>query len=699
MSPPSAPEEDLFFAALEQPDAAAREAFLTEACGGDSALRAAVETMLADHERAGTLFQEVSAGLPAAESIVADHEAAIGKSISSYTLTRLLGEGGSGIVYEAAQSEPVRRKVALKILKLGMDTRQIIARFEAERQALAMMEHPHIARVIDAGATKSGRPYFVMELVEGSRITEFCRETHAPLEQRLRLMLEVCAAVHHAHQKGIIHRDLKPSNILITGTDGDPSPKVIDFGIAKALADDGIGGAGHTQQSQLVGTPAYMSPEQLLGRGDIDTRSDVYSLGIVLYELATGRPPFEHDELLQTGIESMQRLIVHTDPRSPSAAGLLEVPKSSGRELDWIILKALEKDRDRRYSSVRELADDLERFLRDEPVLAHPPSRWYRLRKLVHRNRLASAAIAAAIILLVAGFATSTWLFVRAKSAEAQQSQLRLEAEEREHVARAAIFLMQAKPADANAEIERMGSPLTQPSLEATNVYRDLSVWSAMNGDWGTAARRLLALSKVSRFDESDLSDNATRSLLPIAPTLIESGNLRDYRAFREWLLEKLGATHNPVAAEHVLKICLQRHVSHELLARLRPLAGVAEESLTDPAADDVTERRLEAWRCAVLALWHLRNGHAEDAEHWCDRSLSLNDEEISRLAYAHAVRAMARRQLGHPEEADDDLRLARSQVEDAFTPRLGFDRNGLWQDWLSVRQLLEEANGDQNHK
>lgn len=688
MTSPSQSEEEIFFAALEHPAGRSREAFLSGACGDRAELREAVETMLADHDRAGTLFQEVSAGWSATEGIGADPEADVGRSISRYRLARLLGEGGSGIVYEAGQSEPVRRKVALKILKLGMDTRQVIARFEAERQALAMMEHPNISRVIDAGATPSGRPYFVMELVEGSRITEFCRETHATLAQRLRLMLDVCAAVQHAHQKGIIHRDLKPSNILISHAGGDPVPKVIDFGIAKAVAEDGSAEATRTLHSQLIGTPAYMSPEQIQGLGDIDTRSDVYSLGVVLYELATGRPPFEHDELLRCGVESMQQLIVHTEPRSPSAIGMVETPADTSRDLDWIILKALEKDRERRYSTVRELADDLERFLNQQPVFAHPPSRIYRLRKLIHRNRLASAAITASILTLIAGFATSTGLFLRAKSAEHQQSRLRIEAEEREHVARAAIFLMQGKPEEANAEIERMASPLTQPSLEATNVYRDLSVWSAMQEDWSTAAKRLLALSRVSRFDDSDLSDNSTRILLPIAPILIESGDLPAYRQFREWLLQQLGGTNNPVAAEHVLKTCLQRDPSPQLLDELRPLAEVAEQNLADPAGID----RLEAWRCAALALWHFRSGRAKEAGQWCERSLSLKDDELARTAYARVIRGMVRNQLGRHTDADEDLRWVRMRLHEAFAPRLEFNRQGQWQDWLSVRQLLEEA-------
>jgi eukaryotic-like serine/threonine-protein kinase len=378
-----------------------------------------------------------------------------GQSIGAYKLVEQIGEGGYGVVYRAQQESPIHREVALKVIKLGMDTKQVIARFEAERQALAMMDHPNIAKVLEAGATETGRPYFVMELVEGVRITDYCDAHNLSTRERLRLFAQVCRAVQHAHQKGIIHRDLKPSNILVTEHDGIPVPKVIDFGIAKAtqapLSERGVS----TAFEQFLGTPAYMSPEQAGLQGtDVDTRSDIYSLGVLLYELLTAHTPFERKELLECGLDEMRRVIREREPPTPSARlttlkgpALAEVAKHQGAgapqllqsvrgDLDWIVMRCLEKERAGRYESASGLARDLERHLNHEPVAAAPPGALYRVGKFGRRHRAALVVAASLLLLLLAGVFASTWEAVRATKAERQQRLLRTKAEAAERASR-----------------------------------------------------------------------------------------------------------------------------------------------------------------------------------------------------------------------------------------------------------------------
>ena len=349
-----------------------------------------------------------------------------GTVIDRFKLLEKLGEGGFGTVWAAEQREPVKRRVALKIIKLGMDTRQVVARFEAERQALALMDHANIAKVFDAGATETGRPYFVMELVRGIPITEYCDQERLTTQARLDLFMKVCHAIQHAHHKGIIHRDIKPSNILVTLHDGVPVPKVIDFGIAKAIQQDLTEKTIYTQLAQFIGTPAYMSPEQAEMSGlDIDTRSDVYSLGVLLYELLTGVTPFDAKELLRSGLDEMRKIIREKEPLTPSTrlTKALEIAKKSGatdsapsgtsgrlhfaidRDLDWIVMKCLEKDRTRRYETANSLAGDIHRYLRDEPVEACPPSAIYRFRKFARRQKtgLVIATVLSLALLVVLG--------------------------------------------------------------------------------------------------------------------------------------------------------------------------------------------------------------------------------------------------------------------------------------------------------
>jgi tetratricopeptide (TPR) repeat protein len=436
-------EREHFGNVLDLPSPTARAAYLERVGAEDPALRQRLAALLREHEQAGG-FLEGGAPAPAPSAATPLAGEGPGSVIGRYKLLERIGEGGFGVVYMAEQREPVRRKVALKIIKLGMDTKQVIGRFEAERQALALMDHPNIARVLDGGATDRGRPYFVMELVRGLPLTGFCDERRLGTRERIELFITVCSAVQHAHQKGIIHRDLKPSNVLVTLYDDRPVPKVIDFGIAKALQGELTDKTVFTRFHEFLGTPAYMSPEQTQLNGlDADTRSDIYALGVLLYELLTGRPPFDSQELLTAGLDEMRRRIREDEPMRPSTrlrtlagqdadtvarqrntqparlAGLLR------GDLDWIVLKCLEKDRARRYESASALAQDLARHLADEPVTAAAPGLAYRLGKLVRRHRTGVLVGAGGLALLVvtavvsSGFAFRTWRAERVAREEA----------------------------------------------------------------------------------------------------------------------------------------------------------------------------------------------------------------------------------------------------------------------------------------
>jgi tetratricopeptide (TPR) repeat protein/tRNA A-37 threonylcarbamoyl transferase component Bud32 len=396
---------DIFLEALEIRPADARQDFLERACANEPALRAQVESLLKANVQAGTFLESPAAALGLLEGSSDGSQEAPGTHIGPYKLLEQIGEGGFGLVFMAEQQQPVRRRVAVKVLKPGMDTRQVIARFEAERQALALMEHPNIARVLDAGATSSGRPFFVMELVRGIPITDYCEKNRLIARARLELFVPVCQAVQHAHQKGIIHRDIKPSNVMVTLHDGVPVVKIIDFGIAKAMGQQLTDKTLFTGFAQMIGTPLYMSPEQAEMSGlDIDTRTDIYSLGVLLYELLTSTTPFDKERLQRSSYEEIRRIIREEEPLRPSAristlAQVATAVSSLGQgdakqlsrlvrgELDWIVMKALEKNRERRYETASAFAADVQRYLRDEPVQACPPSATYRVGKFARRHK------------------------------------------------------------------------------------------------------------------------------------------------------------------------------------------------------------------------------------------------------------------------------------------------------------------------
>jgi len=434
--------EELLFQLALLKRADERAAFLDRECGDDKAMCARVQALLSAHEQPeGPLADTAPAAGPTIKIELGDGpDETVGQKIGRYKILEKVGEGGCGVVYVAEQTEPVRRRVALKVIKLGMDTKAVVARFEAERQALALMDHPNIAKVFDAGSTETGRPYFIMELVRGIKITDYCDQNNLPTKDRLDLFIKVCQAIQHAHQKGIIHRDIKPSNILVTLHDGLPVPKVIDFGIAKATEGKLTDATVYTQLHQFIGTPAYMSPEQAEMSGlDIDTRSDIYSLGVLLYELLTGKTPFDGQELMSRGIDEMRKTIREKDPVRPStklatlqgedltttakrrSVESSKLAKLLKGDLDWIVMKCLEKDRTRRYETANGLAADIKRHLDNEPVVARPPSQLYRLQKMARRNKAATVGVASVALALVLGLGLATAAFLRERAARERE--------------------------------------------------------------------------------------------------------------------------------------------------------------------------------------------------------------------------------------------------------------------------------------
>ena len=540
MTPDFQREEALFNAASELESPAARAAYLARECAGDDRLRERIEEMLESDALAAEYFREPQhefrgpapapePQLPGLNSAVAGYGSEV---IGCYRLLEKLGEGGFGTVYLAEQTLPIRRRVALKVIKAGMDTREVIARFNTERQALALMDHPNIAKVLDAGSTNADRPYFVMELVPGTRITEYCDQERLGIPQRLGLIISVCRAVQHAHQKGVIHRDLKPSNILVVVQDGVPVPKVIDFGIAKATEGGLTRETVHTQLHQLIGTPAYMSPEQAELTGlNVDTRSDIYSLGVLLYELLTGFTPFSDEDLLAAGWDGMRRMIREQDPATPStrlSQSRRTAESNTGRplansaassrglpvkeriaqikgDLDWIVMKCLEKDRNRRYETANGLAMDIERHLRNEPVMAGPPGKIYICQKFMARHRWAVVANAIIALLILAGLIGTSLGLRRATVARIQADQNAVRANQLADAARTAEAAARAGQSNAlrqaySASMLSASDALERGQIDAARRYLDSAPPARRGWEWRQLASRLDLSSRVHHY-------------------------------------------------------------------------------------------------------------------------------------------------------------------------------------------------------
>ena len=595
-------ELELFVRAVELPEDE-RVAFLDRECDGDAVLQQRVAKLLAAHGSAGNFLEESPAGTMAHQVQAGKIGEKPGDRVGRYKLLEQIGEGGCGVVFMAEQAEPVRRRVALKVLKPGMDTKSVIARFEAERQALALMDHPNIAKVFDAGATESGRPYFVMELIRGIKITEHCDQHSLTTPERLKLFVQVCQAVQHAHQKGIIHRDIKPSNILVTtSAEGEPLPKVIDFGIAKAttgipLTDKTL----FTAFEMLIGTPAYMSPEQAaLTSLDVDTRTDIYSLGVLLYELLTGLTPFDTKALLKSGLDEIRRVICKEDPACPSTRlsqmkgeSLTVVAQHQGSEprrlirtirgdLDWIAMKAMEKDRTRRYQTANDLSLDVKRLLENEPVSARRPTRLYKFQKMVQRNWLLSAAIGSIATLLVVSL-------IVVSTALAKERQSRREAKEVQQfleemlkgvgpnvaLGRDTAILREI----LNQAVARLGTELTNQPLAEAELRSVIGTLYYETGQLQPAEEMQRAALAIRRKVLGSESPEAAASLDELGLTLMKSGKLSEAEQVNREALDirqrRFGKENPDVATSenHLALVCSQD-------AKLTEAEALARESL-----------------------------------------------------------------------------------------------------------------------
>jgi serine/threonine protein kinase len=718
---------EVFTEAIQLPDEE-RIAFLDRVCGKDEDLRRRIEALLRFNERAGDFLEDPPTGS------ICERRARIavgekpGDQVGRYTLLQQIGEGGCGVVFIAEQKEPVRRQVALKVIKPGMDTKSVIARFEAERQALALMDHPNIAHVFDAGATANGRPYFVMELVRGLKITDYCDQKSLSTAQRLDLFVQVCSAVQHAHQKGIIHRDIKPSNVLIAmSPDGKPAPKIIDFGIAKAttgqrLTDKTL----FTSFEMLIGTPAYMSPEQAeMTSIDVDTRSDIYSLGVLLYELLTGTTPFDTQELLKSGLDEVRRVIRTKEPVRPStrlstmAASDLTLtaqhhhvePPRLIREvrgdLDWIVIKAMEKDRDRRYATANGLAMDVERFLHEEVVLARPPTAAYKFRKLFQRNKLLFISLASIFLLLVATLAVAARLLV------VQQRTVHL-ARALQWESRASGYVMESKVQEAKDALQQSLAirrrylhnepppPSTIQQIDNFLIQQD-SIGDAVeltsNILMSSTADASSYLTHLANRSEVLGAAGDWKALVPVAtflvkarpnesggyhrlaPLLVATTNLEAYQQLCLKIVSTFSKTTEFLVADQMAKDCL-----------ILPSVGVDLEAVAAMAKLAVTKGKGSGaydYLVCCEALAQYRLGNYREAIYWAQSSDQIKWRQAK--AEASAILAMAQFRSGNIEAARQTMTNCNEFI--ASNLPTGKPPGSDWRDWIIAHALQSEAN------
>lgn len=736
MRPIRSSEKSIFLEAIDIESATERASFVEAACRGDEGLLASVTALLREHERyenpVDTPIVARSDLRPFAnvetESYVASNQSIAGQApgtmIGPYKLMEQIGEGGFGLVYVADQQSPIRRRVALKIIKPGMESREVLTRFEAERQAIALMDHPNIARVFDAGVTESAQPYFVMELVRGVPLTEYCDGHQLDISERLELFVEICNAVQHAHQKGIIHRDLKPSNILVTLQDGHPLVKVIDFGVAKAIGQSLTIKTMYTRFASMVGTPAYMSPEQAgMSTGDIDTRSDIYSLGVLLYELLTGTTPFTSDRLQSAGFDELRRIIREEEPHRPSTRlstlnnqlattvaanrqlDLAKLASSMKRDLDWIVMKALDKDRNRRYATAGSMAEDVSRFLMHQPVIACPPSTWYRFSKFARRNKVAISTVSSVTAALLLGTIVSVW-------------QARVAIRERDEKV---IALNEARSAEETAnkareDLEGFNQRLNSTTvlLASGRVHADAQRWSEAYKTYTEATEVLPKYflvwlergrlnAKLGRWDAAaedfsqavEIGCSAQPAELSGVPQLLFfAGQSQAYEKITREI--KRFGTNDPMSV--VTRDLLVDDISSD---KATELAAQVELMLLEIENKSTTHMKLQHKYASMyysanlyVAGWaHLRAGNTEKAIQRLEQS---NDAEWFGKGIAYPLIAIAHHRAGRADAAVEAFEKSQAMLDRLLNESVSRQSGAPaipWIDWIELLLNHREAS------